>query len=160
MVRPHGVKGAVKVALWCSGPERFARAGRVFLLREGREPRAAEVRGWFAHSGGHAVLELSGVEGRDDAESLRGALVAVPDAEAEAPPEGSYFVHDLLGREAVTESGEFLGRVEELLESPANWVLVVRGPGGERLLPALKAVVVRVGPGGGPITVRPLPEAE
>ena len=49
---------------------------------------------------------------------------------------------DLLGLEVVNEDGRPLGRVEELLETGANDVLVVRGD-RRRLVPFLPGDVVK-----------------
>ena len=48
------------------------------------------------------------------------------------------------GLEVVTDEGETLGRLEEVLELPANDVYVVRSEKGEVLLPAIDDVIVAV----------------
>ena len=56
-----------------------------------------------------------------------------------------------------TTEGEDLGRVTEVLQTGANDVWVVRGRGGEVLIPALKDVIVGVDLDAGAVTVA-LPE--
>lgn len=61
---------------------------------------------------------------------------------ATAPDE--YYWNDLLGLEVMNLQGEPLGRVDHLIETGANDVLVVRGE-RERLIPfVLNQVVMRV----------------
>jgi 16S rRNA processing protein RimM len=56
--------------------------------------------------------------------------------------EGFHFWADLEGLPVVTATGDELGRVEELFVTGGVDVLVVRGPGGERLVPLAPYVTV------------------
>src|SRR5690606_38121729 len=72
-------------------------------------------------------------------------------------PEDEYFYYQLIGLPVYDEAGTFLGRLEEILETGANDVYVIRGgPGGELLLPALKSVIPRIDLEDGRIVARPL----
>src|SRR5574337_746577 len=64
--------------------------------------------------------------------------------EAAPPPPGSYYHHQSVGLAVVTEEGEALGEVTEILETGSNDVYVVSGPSGEILLPALTSVILKV----------------
>ncbi|HET9869045.1 MAG TPA: ribosome maturation factor RimM [bacterium] len=144
IVRPHGLKGQVKVSLSCSGLERLAGCPDLRLVREGRELKKVSVAKGFLHNDGDAVLLLREVSGVDEAEALRGAQLCVP-AGAEAPlPEDSYYLHDLKGLRVETTAGEPLGVIDDFLETPANWVCVAKDGGKETLIPALKSVIRRV----------------
>jgi len=59
-------------------------------------------------------------------------------------PEGEYFHFQLLGIKVLTEEGEELGRISDILETGSNDVYVVTGPTGEVLVPALADVIVKV----------------
>ena len=72
-------------------------------------------------------------------------------------PDGSYYYFQILGLRVRTEGGEELGRVHEILATGGNDVYVVRGPAGERLVPALGDVVLDVDLDRGLMTVS-LPE--
>ena len=54
----------------------------------------------------------------------------------------------------LTEEGERLGKVEELIDTGSNLVLVVKKGKREVLLPYIDDVVLRVDPEGGKMTVR------
>ena len=149
------MKGEVKVSLSCSGLERVATCGSLRLVRDGKELKPVSVIRSFLHGDGDAILRLREVVGVDEAESLRGAHLAVPEAEqAELPPD-TYYVDDLVGLEVRTLTGEELGKVVEILEGPANAVCVVRKAGVETLLPVLKSVIRGVDLGSGRMTVEP-----
>ena len=59
-------------------------------------------------------------------------------------PDGRYFVQDILGLSVYSESGECLGKIEEVLTMPASDIYVVRGARGEILLPVVDQVIRQV----------------
>jgi 16S rRNA processing protein RimM len=80
-------------------------------------------------------LRLEGVEDRTGADALRGSEVWGRREEMGDAGEGRHFWADLEGMPVATASGVELGRVVELFVTGGVDVLVVRGPGGERLVP-------------------------
>ncbi len=144
IVRPHGLKGEVKISLACSGIERLKSCPTLRLVRDGKELKRVSIIRSFMHGDGDAVVRFKEVVGVDEAETLRGANVAVPASErAELPPD-NYFLDDLVGLTVLTVSGEDLGQVAEVLENPANGIFIIRKGEKEILLPALKSVIREV----------------
>jgi 16S rRNA processing protein RimM len=160
VVRPHGLKGEVKVSLSCSGVGRLASCRTLRLVRDGRELKRATVIRSFMHPDGDAVVRLKEVQGVEEAESLRGAQLAVLPGEQPALPEGSYYLDDLVGLSVTTPSGQSLGLLEEILEGPANAVCVIRDGEREILVPALKSVIREVDLKGRRMVVEPPEEID
>ena len=69
-------------------------------------------------------------------------------------PEGEYFHYQLIGLQVLTESGERLGEISEIIITGSNDVYVVSGADGEILLPALNQVIRAVDLERGLMTVR------
>jgi 16S rRNA processing protein RimM len=86
-------------------------------------------------------VKLTGVEDREIAFSMKGMTVAVPRSAMPAAAEGEYYWADLIGLTVVNRQGEHLGVVENLFETGANDVLVVKDGGTERLLPYVASVI-------------------
>jgi 16S rRNA processing protein RimM len=103
------------------------------------------------------ILKLGEVTDRDAAEGLRGLLVQVPESEAWKLPRGRFYWHQILGLRVVTTAGDEIGTVAEILETGANDVYVVRGDGGERLIPAITQVVKWINPARGEMLVELMP---
>ena len=99
------------------------------------------------------AAKLAGVEGRDQAQALRGCEIAVPRAQLPKTEEGEYYWSDLIGLEVVNQEGITLGKVKNLLETGANDVLVLADDGKERLLPFVNQVVLAVDLAAGRISV-------
>ncbi len=106
----------------------------------------------------HWILKLSGIADRTTVERLRGELLEAADNDVLRDDDESYFVHELIGlRVVVTATAEELGSVADVLQTGANDVYVVHGPGGELLIPAIAEVIDRVDVSGGVVSITPLP---
>ena len=122
----------------------------------GRRPRCGSpIRAHRGHP--QVILGLEEITDLDAAEAIRGWLVQVPESEAWKLPRGRYYWHQIVGLRVVTTEGEALGTVSEILETGANDVYVVKGDGGERLIPAIKQVVKQIAPERGEIVVALIP---
>jgi 16S rRNA processing protein RimM len=144
IVRPHGLKGEVKVSLSCSGLDRLVSCPSLRLVKDGKELKKVSVIRSFMHPDGDAIVRLKEVVGKDEADGLRGWSLAIPSSEKEELPADTFYLDDLMGLRVVDEKGEDLGEVVEVMENLANGVFVVRKGTEERLLPALKSVVKEV----------------
>jgi len=155
VLRPHGIRGELRVAPETDFPERLAGLHEAVLLQGGRITPVHVER---ARPHGREVLvKLAGIDSMDQAERWRGAEVAVPRREAAALPEGRHYVFEIIGLRVQTDTGEELGTVAEILRTGSNDVYVVRGAGREYLIPAISTVIARLDPAAGLLVVRPLP---
>lgn len=162
IVRAHGVRGEVRVAPSTDNPERFVPGSRVFARRKGAAPgegRPLIVEG--VRGGDDLPIMSFGLTSREEAEELIGALLEVPGEELPELEEGEFYPFELEDLEARAADGSRVGVVRELLEGPANDVLVLRlDGGGEALLPFVHEVVPEVDLSGGFLVIdeRYLPE--
>jgi 16S rRNA processing protein RimM len=152
IVRPHGVRGGLVLEPYSDLVTVLVPGIRVFL---GEAQREGKVAGFRPH-GGRYLLELEGCLTREEAEAWRSAEVRVAAAQVEALPAGTYFHWQILGLTVVTEQGDVLGQVVEILATGGNDVYVVRGE-REVLLPATDEVILQVDPAGGRMVVHLLP---
>ena len=149
MSRPHGVHGEVRILPDCDNPERFT-AGSVLYARPSRPGLAGlsvsqrtpltiqTVRG----DEGFPIVGFAEVAGRNEAEALRGLVLEVRASELPDLSEDEYYPFDLIGLEVRDTTGTILGRVEEVVDSPAHPLLVVsRGSAPEIMIPFVSAAV-------------------
>ena len=135
----HGLSGEVRVEVLSVVPHRFD-AGEVlhigsasYRISSSRRIRSNQV-----------IITLQGLHTRDAAQALAGNWITVPETSAPELPEGEYFHFQLMGLRVLTESGEELGLLSEILETGSNDVYVVSGPEGQILVPALSEVVQEI----------------
>lgn len=148
--RPHGVRGVLLLDVQTEFPDRLNDLEFVFLGPGHRKYRVASAR----RHGRDLLLVLPEVADRETAEPLRGQDVFIRAGDADQLPEGRYYFHQVEGLEVITEEGERLGRVMQIMETGSNDVYVVRDDAGrEILLPAIKAVMKQYDLEGGRLIV-------
>jgi 16S rRNA processing protein RimM len=135
----YGVRGWVKVHSYAAGREQIL-AYDPWHLRIGGEWCPKRLAAGREHGKG-IVVQFEGVVDRDMAAGLVGADIAVHRDQLEPLAPGEYYWIDLIGLRVVTGAGVELGRVDHLLETGANDVLVVHGE-RERLIPYVPGEVV------------------
>lgn len=140
---PHGVDGAVRVRSATQPPENIERY-RPWLVGDGECFREVVVERLEPYRDGY-LARLAGVDDRDRAQALSGALIAVPRSALPSLEAGrEYYWQDLIGLAVRQVDGTPLGRVTNLLETGANDVLIVQDGRLERLIPFVEAFVVAV----------------
>ena len=158
---PHGVRGEVRVYPTTDELSRFSEVGTLLLEKGGvRSSRTVEsVKLLKAKE--MVVLKLSGIDSAEDAEQIRNAELLIRREQSSPLKEGQYFIGDLLDLKAVREDGTEAGTVEDVLETGANFVLVIRKPDGkELLLPVIPDCVLSVDPDEETVKIHVLPGLE
>lgn len=145
VLRPHGLRGEIVVEPLSDTPRRFAPGSRLLLVRRQQSPpESVEVAA--AHPAPTGLrLTLRGVTTREAAEALRGAELRVDREEVPAPPEGSFYVFELVGCRAFDARHGDLGTVVDLVDGPGGALIVVERPDGSRLpIPFVESFLVGV----------------
>lgn len=138
------MRGEQTVTLHNPASDLLEQVDAVFIEGEGFPPRRVALRG-ARRVGRRYVVRLEGIGSPEDAEHLRGLELSV--AEDELPPldeEDEFYVRDLLGLAVVDGEGGAVGTLVDVIPTGGNDVYVVRGPEGERLVPAVRSFVASV----------------
>jgi 16S rRNA processing protein RimM len=151
---PHGLDGELKVESLSDNPERFT-IGAAFRAGDG----SVTIRSLRSHRGA-LLIGFEGVGTREQADELRGLLLEVPETELVPLEEGQYYRFQLIGLEVRDGEGNVLGRLEEVLDTGANDVYIVRNDESELLVPAIEPAIERVDLSKGVMTVRLIPGLE
>ena len=159
VVRPHGVRGEIKVLPETDDPARVQALGGLWLgARPDRAVRreVESVRAQPTSRGLMLIFRLRGVDTREAAEALQKQSVYCPESDLPPLEADEFFLHDLIGLPVLSEDGTPLGTLVRVLELPAHPVYVVRlEDGREAMAPAVPEIVVEVQPGSR-IVIRPL----
>jgi len=140
VLSPHGLGGEVEVQILTGFPERYSLLKTVLV---GEEYTPVALEGHRMHRA-RILLKFAGFENREDADELRGQLIYVPIDEAVPLQEDEYYLYEIVGLEVWTTEDEYLGCVEEVIETGGNDVYVVKDGDQEILIPALSDVVLNV----------------
>lgn len=141
-----GVKGWLKVYSGTQPRDNILTYSPWYLKRDGQW-QAFELLAGKAHGKG-VIAHLAGCDDRDIAAGLIGSEIAIKREQLATPEPGEYYWSDLTGLKVINLEGIELGYIDSLLETGANDVIVVYGPGDkgkkrERLIPYITDQVVR-----------------
>ena len=135
IVAVHGVRGGLKLESWTEPRMRiFDYQPWTLVLPNGAQQPIDGVRG--QRHGKGLLATLPDVEDRDRAMALIGARIEVPRSALPEPAAGEYYWTDLEGLQVANMDEVDLGRVDHVLATGANDVLVLIDKSGrERLVP-------------------------
>lgn len=152
----HGVRGEVKVFPTTDDNARFKQLKTV-LVDTGKtqmELTITSVR-FFKNL---VILKFKEYDNINEVEHLRKAKLLVTRENAVKLKENEYFIADLLNMQVVSDEGEELGEIADVLQTGANDVYVIRKPDTKDLLvPVIKDCVKNIDMEQGVITVHLLP---
>jgi 16S rRNA processing protein RimM len=136
----HGVRGGMRIQILCDDPYRFIKLKQVFVGPERIPFRVLEVRLFDKQ----ALLRLSGISSPEEVAPWREAFVYVSAVDIERLKPGEYYHHQILGLKVISDQGEELGEITEIIQTGSNDVYAVIKDQQELLLPALKDVILAI----------------
>ena len=134
-----GVRGWVKVFSYTEPREAVLDYDRWLLSGKNGWQEATVAEG--QRHGKTVIVRINGYDDRDQAAGLIGTEIGVPRDELPETDSDHYYWSDLEGLCVVHRDGTELGKVDHLLETGANDVMVVKGE-TERLVPFVMDKVV------------------
>lgn len=139
----HGLKGEVKVYPTTEEPDRFRRLKTV-ILDTGKEQLLLNITGvkFFKNQ---VILKFKEFNHINEIEKYKNCDLLVTRDQALPLEDNENFIVDLMGLQVVTEGGESLGTLVDVLQTGANDVYVVETEEKkEILLPAIPSCILDV----------------
>lgn len=143
IVNHFGIKGMVKVNPFTEDISKFESLNSILLEKENKliPIEIEEVK----YSKNQILLKIKGINTIEEAEKYRGCYLKIARKDAKKLPEDTYFIADLIGLTVYTDEGILLGKVDDIYNSGANDIYVVKDEKGKQiLLPAIKEVIKQV----------------
>jgi 16S rRNA processing protein RimM len=139
---PHGVRGWTKVQSFMNPPAKLLEQSAWQLRFANGTRQTLEVSESRVHGEGW-VAKLIGVDDRDAAQRLTGALIEVARKALPPPGEREHYLADLVGMQVRNAAGVELGVIDHFLDAPGNDVMVVCGA-REHWVPVTKQHLLQV----------------
>lgn len=139
----HGIKGEVKVFPTTDDPKRFEDLKYV-IIDEGRNKTELKIGGvkYFKQ---YVILKFKEIDDINDVMKYVKKDLWIYRRDAVPCGENENYICDLIGLTAVTEEGEELGIVDDVILTAANDVYQVRRKdGGKLLIPAIRQCILNV----------------
>ena len=136
------MRGLLKIRSYADSEATFLRAKVIYL----RAPKGGVER-WELLSikphKGHFLMELKGLQTRDKAEEYRDADIYI-EKSLLSKEEGEFFWYELMDLRVYLVTGEYIGKICEIIETGSNDVYVVKKKEKEYLIPAIEEVIREV----------------
>ena len=152
----HGIRGEVKVFPTTDDPNRFRKLKQV-ILDTGKEQLDMEIASvkFFKNQ---VIVKFKGIDDINDVEKYRKAGLYVTRENAVPLGENEYFIADLIGLRVISDEEEELGVIDDVLQTGANDVYIVKKEQTpDLLIPAIKDCIKNVNIEEGTMVVHLLP---
>lgn len=138
VLKPQGIRGEAKVKPYAADPQDFMK-WKTLYIQSNNEYEPITARCSRVHDG-FAYITLGDCTDPNAVERLRGMQLYIRREQTVQPSGDETFICDLIGCEAVDETGAVLGTLTDVLQHGPVDVYVFRTPKGSLMAPALKAV--------------------
>ncbi len=153
VLRPFGPKGDLLVEPLTFNPDRFNELYKV-ALDNGSGLLWLSINDVKRH-GKNLILSFVEIDNIEKARALTGSYIKIDKALSPPLPEGSYYHYQLEGLAVYDHKGDYLGKVQYIMQGGGADVYVVTNQEGEEhLIPAIRDVVLSVDLKGKKILVR------
>lgn len=143
IVNTFGIKGEIKVVPFTDDINRFDELKKVYVKTR-KDDKLYKVENVRYHKN-MVLIKLEGIENPEQAELLKNAYLEIDREDAIPLKEGQYFIVDLIGLDVYTDEGTLLGKVDDIYNTGANDIYVVKDELGKQiLLPGIKEVIKEV----------------
>ncbi len=139
IVKVQGLKGDMRVYPLTDYKERFEELDWVYISDDTETKYEIEK---VRYKGNVVILKIKGIDTINDAEKLIKKYLKIPRENARELDDDEYFISDLIGIKAYTVDGEYVGVLNDVLQTGANDVYLIKNDENkEILIPAIKKFV-------------------
>ncbi|MEP7149719.1 MAG: ribosome maturation factor RimM [Acidobacteriota bacterium] len=143
IIKPRGLRGEVAADILTHFPQRFEGLENVIaVFADGTRADLKIEDFWFQKD--RIVLRFDGFASVEEAQTLRGAEICIPESSTAKLEEGEFFDWQLTGCEVETIGGEMVGTVRELMRTGGTEILVVEDGAREYLIPFAESICTEV----------------
>ena len=158
IVNTHGIRGEVRVISRTDFADERYKVGNSLFLFQGSNttPLELKITSHRKHKN-FDMLTFEGYYNVNQVESFKEGVLKVPESYLSALDENEYYFHEIIGCKVITDAGEELGTIREILTPGANDVWVIKGKKGKDILiPYIDDVVSEINVADKMITITPM----
>ncbi|WP_189012843.1 ribosome maturation factor RimM [Paenibacillus marchantiophytorum] len=144
VVNSHGIRGELKIVPETDFPERFDKGNSLIIVDSQNKQTPVTVLSSRLHKNVF-IIQFAGFTDINEVEKFKGSLLKIESTQQQPLDEGEYYYSEIIGCNVITEDGQELGLVSEVLTPGANDVWVVAlAKGKQLLLPVIDDVILDV----------------
>ena len=129
----------MKIQVFSDIPGRFKTGSELWLKGEKRKVTSVKTLN------DAVVITFDGINTPEDVECFRNELLLIPEEEIAELPEGRFYMHDLVGMQVCSASGEKWGEVKDAINNAGTDVLEIGLPNNKSILaPMVDTVISKI----------------
>ncbi|SHH07523.1 ribosome maturation factor RimM [Tepidibacter thalassicus] len=142
IVNTQGLKGEMRVYPLTDYKERFEELDWVYIGDDlDTKYEIEKVR----YKNNLVILKIKGIDNINEVEKIRNEYLKIPRENARKLEEDEYFIADLIGIKVYTVKGDYIGVLDDVIQTGANDVYIIKNEEGkEFLIPAVKQIVPEI----------------
>ena len=144
IARSHGIKGELKAKFEVTDIQKYAKKASVFLAKKGGKPALFNVEAFRITGKDEVLLKLKEVKDRNEADLMRGYEIFFPLSEMPKIAEDDFYYHEIQDFTLIDSKLGLLGKVEEVIEMPAQDLIRTTFEGKEVLIPMVDEFIIKV----------------
>lgn len=142
VIKPHGLKGEVTILLDVDFPEAYREMESVFLEIDQRlVPFFISA---ISISANRAVVRFEDIDTFEQAESLKGCALYLPDNILPELEDDQFYFHEIIGFTVIDKATGPIGTVKDVYASGKQDLLAIDHDGTEVLVPVIDEIVRKV----------------
>lgn len=142
VVRPHGLKGLLRIVSYADSADTFLKARELFLEdASGKAVKHGIIS--ITPSRRFFLLHLEGLDSLEKAEAYRDGNIYI-EKRGLRREEDEYFWYELIGLPVFLDTGRRIGRIRQVVPGAGHDIYVVQEGDKEILIPAVHEVVKEV----------------
>jgi len=152
----HGLSGEVRFIPFSRQLDNISILKRIFLIKTPNNPPIELIISKSRIQKNAAVLKIKGIDSIDQAQQLVGSIVHVEVSDLNNLDDDEYYWFDLIGLKVYTDSQEYVGIVDSLIDRSLQSLLVVKNEDKEHLIPLTEPIVQKVDLDRSRIIIKPI----
>ena len=152
----HGLAGEVRLIPFSRQLDNISTLKRIFLIKTPKSPPVELIISKSRIQKNAAVLKIKDVDSIEEAQKLVGRIVHVEVEDLNNLEDNEYYWFDLIGLKVYTDSQEYVGIVDSLIDRSLQSLLVVKNEHKEHLIPLTEPIVQKVDLDRSRIIIKPI----
>ena len=143
IIKPHGLKGELQLLLDVDSPEDYQNLESVFV-RQGQQLVPFFIE-YINVRSEKAIVAFDEIQDFEQANTLKGAELYLPLSALPEPSGDQFYLHEIDSFQVISQSGQSVGCIKNVIESGPQLILVVENVGGiEILLPYTESLLIKL----------------
>ena len=155
ILKPHGLKGEVKVLPYSGESENFKHFSSIFISLDNNRQVEYEISGKRFQKN-LIIVKFREVDSIDDAEQLRGKEVFIDKAVLPSTADDEYYWFELIGLDVYSQDNGLLGKVDSIIDNTAQPILVIKNNSDEYMVPLIDNFVKKIDLDNSKIVIEPI----